>query len=174
MTDEKETHSGTQTQQQSPPHEPPITNDAGGGGSPWKWIFIAVIAVIIIIIFTNQSGNRRAYDPDSPAIEWRTDHTAALEEARSQEKPVLMAFHASWCGPCNQMKNTTYHDPEVITAAEDFVRVMVDIDAKSGLAEKYGVSSIPAYVILTPEGEVKREFLGYNPPELFIKKLRGS
>lgn len=170
----------------SDPNAPQETNNRGheaenqpqppqsGSSGAWRWIFAAVVALILVVFFTNQQGNQTAYDEDAPAVSWRSDYAAAMQQAKDDNKPVLLAFHASWCGPCNQMKKTTYHDADVMTQAENYITVMIDVDNQNDVAGEYQVSGIPAYIILSPEGEVQERFVGYHPPDSFAKKLKNA
>ncbi len=67
---------------------------------------------------------------------------------------VLLDFYADWCGPCQMMKPVV----EEFKDTHPEVKVMpINIDVEDGLAEKYGVSTIPCLVLLKDEQEMVRE-----------------
>ena len=138
--------------------------------SRWRWFIIAAVIALVIVIFANRSDQQGR--PDTPSVIWGRDHQAALNQAKQQNKPLLIAFHASWCPPCRQMKKTTYHDPEVIKMSESFIRLIIDSDAQPAIANIYNVRGIPAYVILRPDGSKIKSFTGYHSPADFIAKLK--
>ena len=136
--------------------------------SRWPLFFIVVVAAIIAFTYFNRS---EITEPDTPAIEWIHDYSAGFDLARKENKPVLLAFHADWCPSCNQMKRTTYHDPEVIKTVAKFIPVMVDTDRQKDLADRYGIQGIPAYVVTDKSGAVVHRFAGPSPSAEFIKLL---
>ena len=73
-------------------------------------------------------------------------------EVLKSEKPVLVDFFATWCGPCRQML------PIVTELSEEMVDsvkiVKLDVDEAAGTAEKYESQSIPT-MILFKDGQVK-------------------
>jgi len=89
------------------------------------------------------------------------DVTDATFEAdvieRSAERPVVVDFWATWCGPCLAL--TPVLEQEVEGRAGAVVLAKVDVDANPGLAERYGIRGIPA-VKAFRNGHVVREFTG--------------
>lgn len=69
----------------------------------------------------------------------------------NDEKPVLVDFHAEWCGPCKMMA------PELKRFAEnnkDSVRVLkVDIDKNQATAGHYKIQGVPT-LILFKQGKI--------------------
>lgn len=57
-------------------------------------------------------------------------------------KPALLVFGASWCGPCHSME-PILHGLE----AEGFRVKRIDIDREPEFAAKYGVKSVPTFVV---------------------------
>ncbi len=143
----------------------------------WYWLAIIALVVIAVIMFTRQSSPPNVpADPmnesGTPAIIWNHDYQAALEQQKIQNKPILLAFHASWCPPCREMKKTTYHNPEVIEISKSFICVMIDYDTQKSLVDQYNIRAIPAYVMLRPDGTTIESFVGYHPPTDFLAKLK--
>lgn len=96
-------------------------------------------------------------EPPKGAIAWRDDFDAALAEAGSSDKPVLLVFSATWCGPCNNMKRNVWSDDEVgKSVAARFVPVHIDVDdpQPAEIANRYSVRTIPAIFVLDADGEV--------------------
>lgn len=138
------------------------------GGSVGKWVPIIIVVIIFIVII-----NKFSDEPNTPAVIWNLDYPTAMLEAQQQNKPVLIAFHAIWCSPCQQMKKTTYHDPEVIKAVANFIPVMIDADKQVSIMRQYSIDAIPAYIITQPDGTVIDRFEGYYLPADFFTRLNG-
>ena len=65
---------------------------------------------------------------------------------------VLLDFTAPWCGPCQQVAPVVHQ-----LAAAGYPIRQVDIDQNRALAQRFGVSSIPCFVMLVNGKEVARE-----------------
>lgn len=68
------------------------------------------------------------------------------------EKPVLVDFFATWCGPCRQMLPIVTELSEEMS--KDVKIVKLDVDEAGNTAEKYEIQSIPT-MILFKDGKVK-------------------
>lgn len=68
-----------------------------------------------------------------------------FESLVSQETPVLVDFYADWCGPCQAMAPVL---KEVAKAHEGKVKIIkIDVDKNQPLAQKFGVRSIPTFIL---------------------------
>ncbi len=81
------------------------------------------------------------------------------EEVLKSDKPVLVDFWATWCGPCMRQ------GPIVEALAEEGYAVgKVDVDKETALAQKYGVMNIPTLIIFKNGKEAER-LVGLTPKE---------
>ena len=84
------------------------------------------------------------------------------ENVLKSDKPVLVDFWATWCGPCRMIA------PNVEKIAEDhaaeFVVGKVNVDEEADLAEEFGIRSIPT-LILFRNGRPVAQTLGYKTVE---------
>ena len=71
-------------------------------------------------------------------------------EVLQAAKPVLVDFHATWCGPCQQQTPILEAWAEAKAGQVDVVKV--DVDSASKVASRFGVMSIPT-LILFKDGE---------------------
>jgi putative thioredoxin len=74
---------------------------------------------------------------------------------KSDEKPVVVDFFATWCGPCQILKPML----ENLQKEYDFILAKVDIDQNPELANQYHVEGVPD-VRIVHHGEVKPGFVG--------------
>ena len=114
-------------------------------------------------------------------IPWRTDFAAARTEAAQSGKPVFAYFTAEWCGPCQNLKTTTWASDRVETALRNYVPVRIDIDRHPDLFKRYGLTpsnldgGIPAFRVIDPKGgELRKEVTGYMGPDDFLKWLNSQ
>lgn len=83
-------------------------------------------------------------------------------EAVKSDKLAVIDFSATWCGPCKMLAPVLEEVSEEMGDAVNFYNV--DVDDNADLAQKYGITSIPALVVLK-EGEKADMMVGFQPKE---------
>ena len=88
-------------------------------------------------------------------------------EVLNSDKPVLLDFWASWCGPCRMIA------PVIDKLAEerpDVKFVKINVDEEPQLAAQFGVVSIPTLVVMDG-GAIVNMAVGARPKEMILEML---
>ena len=81
------------------------------------------------------------------------------QEVLQSEKPVLLDFWASWCGPCRMLSPIV---DEVAEERGDVKVGKVNVDEQPELAGEFGVMSIPTLLVFE-QGKLVRQAVGARP-----------
>ncbi len=141
-------------------------------------VAVAGFSGVFLLFFDNAGRNARAFDafrkvvgvaaiafavvlarPAPPeTIRWQPYSDAALAQARSEGKKVLVDFTADWCAQCQELEHKTFSDPTVGQTAGDYVALRADMTDYHGEQGKkwqteYGIKGLPTVARLIPTGE---------------------
>ena len=90
------------------------------------------------------------------------------EEVLKSDKPVLVDFWATWCGPCRMLAPTI---AQIAQEKEGIIKVgKIDVDEEPELAAKFGIASIPTLMVFE-NGQVKKSSVGVQPKAMIEAML---
>ncbi len=89
------------------------------------------------------------------------------EEVIHSEKPVLVDFWASWCGPCRMVGPII---DEIAAEHPEYKVVKINIDEEPELASQYRVVSIPTLLVMK-DGQVVQQSVGARPKNQILAML---
>ena len=89
------------------------------------------------------------------------------DEVILSDKPVLLDFWATWCGPCRMVAPIL---EEIAAEREDVIIGKIDVDQEMPLAIRFGITSIPTLIVME-NGQVVKQALGYRPKADILKLL---
>ncbi len=113
--------------------------------------------------------NPNQEESDSNIFEASSQNFIQTVIQKSQEFPVVVDFWAPWCGPCKTLTPIL----EELTREFDgaFRLAKVNIDDEQGLAQQFGVRSVPT-VAMVKDGKVVDGFMGAQPRKMVEQFLR--
>ena len=90
------------------------------------------------------------------------------KEVINSDKPVLIDFWASWCGPCRMIAPSI----EEISNEVQTVKVgKINIDEEQELAMQFGVMSIPTLMVVK-DGKVIKKSVGAKPKSAILELIK--
>jgi thiol:disulfide interchange protein DsbD len=148
-------------------------NQANFRAFPWLKGGVGVACLVLATFLIT------SWAMQGPGVTWKPYTEETLKAAQSLKKPAIIDFYATWCTPCRELEEVTFHDASVVKQAEsDFVMVKVDV-TKGGnplherLLQEYGVKGVPTIVFLDPSGKERPDLrlVDYLPPDQFLGRM---
>lgn len=127
-------------------------------------IFTVTFTLFVISISQTSAGD------------WLHDFEAAQKQAQDKDMPLLLHFHASWCGPCHQMDQTVLRTAAVKNLfGKRVIGVKIDSDQNRHLVDRFNVRSLPSDILLTPTGTIITRTDGFQNKNVYLSFLgRGA
>lgn len=144
---------------------------AGGGFYFKSKLTKPAIQAAVLLEPTNVGATTRATTGENTgeSISWK-DYTPGMNMAANKGKSIFLYFHASWCGYCTKLKETTFKDQKILAYLENnFVSVQVDTDQNKALSNEWKVKGLPTMWFLESDGTKINSIPGYvDASQLFL------
>ena len=146
-------------------------NDGGSGTKVRKGVGIAasVAGAFLFIVWLVMPKAQLA---------WLHSEEEAIALSKTEKRPMLVDFTATWCGACQEMAKDTFADPRVMAKAGNFVAVKIDATDQDDpkveeVSKKYGVVGLPTVLLIDSEGKERKRFTEFVGPERFLTEIEG-
>jgi len=106
---------------------------------------------------------------------WLKTVAAAQKVAKEKNQLILVDMFAQWCGWCHRFEREVFPSEVFQTATKDVVLLRLDTEDKgegTQFAQKYGVSQLPTFLVLSADLNLAGMIRGYSPPNDFVASLK--
>lgn len=153
-------------------------------------IFLAASLYLYAAINQAPLGTIAAFLPPDPypgrsaaslgELHWMHDYKAALALAKAENRPVFINFTGVNCTNCRDMEQNVFPKPQIAAELNKFILVELYTDRDLPedrrnaqlLQQLTGVATLPTYVVLGPDGNVRGILQDRRPPSVFLQFLR--
>ncbi|XXG65142.1 hypothetical protein AAC387_Pa05g2921 [Persea americana] len=124
-----------------------------------------------------QTWNRKSYSIPHrhrvlPRVQAKKQTFSSFDELlANSDKPVLVDFYATWCGPCQYMGPIL---DQVSVSLKDKIQVVkIDTEKYTSVADKYRIQALPTFIIFK-DGEPCDRFEGALPADQLIERIENA
>lgn len=113
--------------------------------------------------------------PAAPKIKWHNDLKAAYKVAKTQDKPLLILFSATWCTYCHKLIRESLGDKKMVAyVQQQFVPLLLDFDKDNEIAKVLEVESLPCTIVLSPAADLLLQVNGFQKTAEYRETLQSA
>ncbi len=151
--------------------------DASGWSKLFKGLGLILLIYGALLMIGGASGSQNLWQPlqliaatssstvsKQPQLEFsKINNLEELNERlQSTQKPVMLDFYADWCTDCKTMEKTTFRDPAVVAALDNYLLLKLDMtdntEAHQAMLKSLQVFGPPTMLFFNPTGQELRDY----------------
>lgn len=166
-----------------PKERPTMNTNSSNPTAPTRkpaWLGWGVAVLVVLGVWTAALAMRGSGGEKHVLEGWADGYEAGQVKAKELDRPMILLFTASGCGPCRQLKKNVLTKDEVHAALQaGFVPVQIDFSDQSSsnpnipIARQYGVQGFPTVLAVSSDGKDLGAFTAKRTPEAFTAWLEG-
>lgn len=140
-----------------------------------KKIILLIIAVLVIAsalvlsVDSSEKTNNQMVD----GLNSTSDLTQAINDAKTENKKILLIFDQDNCYYCDLFKEDTLSNSEVQEILnKNYIVVDIDINKEGSIASKYKIYGTPSTIFLNKNTKELHRIEGYVPADEFLNSLK--
>ena len=167
--------------------------DSNGWDKLWKGVGLILLIYGGLLIIGGASGSHSVWQPlqgmttsningnqqSSSHIKFtQVNNLTELQQQLNQtSKPVMLDLYADWCIECKRMEATTFRDPNVVNAMQNFVSLQIDLTENNQqhkeFLKHFGLFGPPTLLFFDANGQEYRQhrIVGMIEPSQLIQHL---
>ena len=124
---------------------------------------------IILLLYQKQNVDKNIKEPEYSTI--YVNLKEAKKAAKFSQKEILIFFETSWSDSSKSFKENL-KDSVIKDAVKDYIICLIDYDKNRDIAEEYNIKSIPSYLVIDENGNIKKYGCEYKTKNIFLKWLK--
>jgi thioredoxin-related protein len=112
--------------------------------------------------------------PGAFATPWVTSLATAQKKAKESKRLIFVDLFADWCGWCHRMEQEVFPSQTFQNATDKMVLLRLNTEDQgegTKLSQRFAVTSLPTFLILTHDDMVAGIIRGYAPSTEFVKAM---
>ena len=115
--------------------------------------------------------------PMASASPWIKSLAEAQKKSKQTKRLIFVDLFADWCGWCHKMEQEVFPSQTFQTATDNMVLLRLNTeDGGEGtkLSQQFAVTTLPTFLVLTPDNTIAALIRGYAPAGEFVKSMNDA
>jgi len=137
-----------------------------------RWFKLMLLMALIPVFGSGQTFKNEDKKNVNGIVFIENSCIEALHQAQVQNKYIFVDAYATWCGPCNLLKATTFKDKKVAAFYnQNFINLSMDMERGEGpdLANQWGITAYPTLIVFDSNGKPVFGTMGFMRAKDLLK-----